>query len=99
RASTCEIERPPNSDQAASIDVRTQFKLYLVWQYPSGVVYTIAYNNWYTNFFADTNVAGQGVTNIKVTNGVTADNFARSNTDPPQQGLTSPIYNSAINTQ
>jgi hypothetical protein len=43
-----------------------------MWKYPDGSYYPLGYNDWQSNFWADTNVVDQGFTRIRSPNGVTA---------------------------
>ncbi len=74
---------PPTAASVTAADYKLTLKLYLVWKYPSGVYYSLANYDWWTNFYA-TAAAGVAPANtVAITHGVTAaPDYSRSNADP-----------------
>jgi hypothetical protein len=74
---------PPVSGDLASIDLELDFRLYLVWRYAQGILYTLAYEDWSVVFLADQN-GGQdkGVTRLLRPDGITHGDPVRSHLNP-----------------
>lgn len=71
------------------------FNLYLVWKFTDGSLYTLAKIPWYVGFWADTNMPGSGVSRIRITDGIQADEFVRTHANPEK--LNGPTSNEANN--
>ena len=78
------------------MDVLYTFRLYLLWKYPSGIYYPLAYCEWQANFFAKAtgNNQNTGPVNTIYYPGVevTVD-YQRSNDPPPPNLMAPPIFN------
>jgi hypothetical protein len=83
-----------NSDKTEVIDEVIGLQLYLLWKYPSGVYYPIANILWDVWFYANTNVPNKGVSNILITNGVSAGAFGADNTVPEK--MAPPFFNGNV---
>ncbi len=76
------------------VDYMQAFRTYVVVRYSDGSIYSIAYINWFANFYATNYVAGRGVTVIDPASAVVADQaYTKSNTNPQTSG---PIANRGI---
>jgi hypothetical protein len=88
---------PPtaNAGNGTAIDVQFGFKLYLVWKYPSGIYYPVAYYEWWVDWYA----TGNGpVNNIILTYGVQSDViYIPSNATPGK--MVGPVANANFSWQ
>jgi hypothetical protein len=62
----------PGPQAGVTLDQRQYFSLWLLWKYPSGIYYPIAYNTWSVTWYADANAQNPNgpVNNIIDLNGV-----------------------------
>jgi hypothetical protein len=85
---------PPNVGQGTFLDVLSTLRLWLVWKYPSGIYYPLAFINWQANFYASAvgnNLFVGPVNKIQVPHGVTAGSFTPSNATPDR--MNAPVFN------
>jgi len=88
-----------NSQAELAIDVQFNFELQLLWKYPSGIYYPLAYVKWQPNFYgtATGNNLNKGPVNtIQVLHGVTADIKPTPNNDTPGSENTNQIANNVL---
>jgi hypothetical protein len=95
-ADTPELPPPNGAANLTAIDVVFRLRLYLVWRWGSpgtGIIYTLAYRNWYVVFRADKYVQNKGVTRVLFPDGVVAPgDFVRSHENPI---VTPPVANNS----
>jgi VCBS repeat-containing protein len=65
-----------------AVDLSTSFRLYLIWRFPGGIIYTLGTLDWSVVYRADTWAMNEGPTRLDRASGVAANPFARGHADP-----------------
>ncbi len=79
---------PPGPGAGVTLDIYYSFTIWLVWKYPSGIYYPLAYIDWNIIWYAKANAQNPNgpLNNIIDKNGVFAGTYTASNKTPDDMG-------------